>query len=105
MRMQEGKTTKEVPSFKCSFTLPRSSSTNLLWNSTGIFTRNKEPRPGWSGFMQDVSTGKHLPKSDVVLLPLLDLNPFDESCIYTTLLFIQDQAKQLCVEIPCVTFD
>ena len=35
--------------------------------------------------------------------PLIDLNPSDESCIYSTLIHITDQAKYLNVEIPCVT--
>ena len=35
--------------------------------------------------------------------PLTDLNPSDESCIYSTLIHIIDHAKYLNVEIPCVT--
>ena len=39
------------------------------------------------------------------MLPLIDLNPSDESCIYSTLLHIIEQAKQLKIITPCVTFD
>ena len=37
--------------------------------------------------------------------PLIDLNPSDENCIYSTLLYITDQAKYLNIETPCVNFD
>ena len=33
------------------------------------------------------------------------MNPNDEHCIYSTLIFITEQAKQLNVQVPCVTFD
>ena len=39
------------------------------------------------------------------MLPLIDLNPSDESCIYLTLNHIIDQAKCLNIEIPCVNFN
>ena len=44
-------------------------------------------------------------KSSVSFLPIIDLNPSDGSCIYSTLLFIEEQAKLLNVNTPCVTFD
>ena len=85
-----------LPEIKCS----------ILWH-TGRFTSSPEnPRSSWSGFMQaitDVSVCKQ--KSLVSFLPIIDLNPSDESCIYSTLLFIEEQAKQLNVNTPCVTFD
>ena len=40
----------------------------------------------------------------VTFLPIIDLDPSDESCIYSTLLFIIAQAKSLHI-VPCVTFD
>ena len=42
-------------------------------------------------------------KSTITMLPLIDLNPSDESCIYSTLIKIIEQAKYLNYEIPCVT--
>ena len=44
------------------------------------------------------------PLSTVNILPILDLKPTDLSCIYTTLLFVRDQAKKFNI-VPSVTFD
>ena len=44
-------------------------------------------------------------KSSLSFLPIIDLNPSDGSCIYSILLFIEEQAKLLNVNTPCVTFD
>ena len=79
---------------------------NILWR-TGWFTSSPEnPRSNWSGFMQAIT---EVPvseqKSSVSFLPIIDLNPSDESCIYSTLLFIEEQAKLLNVNTPCVTSD
>ena len=38
-------------------------------------------------------------------LLIMDLDPTDENCIYSTLLFVIDQAKLLNVETPSITFD
>jgi len=35
----------------------------------------------------------------------LDLNPSNETCIYSTLLYNENQALQLGIPVPCVTFD
>lgn len=76
---------------------------NLIWNAS-IFFRECE-RPGWSGFMSNVSTGNYPGPSTVSLLPIIDLNPSDLSCIYSTLNFVIDQAEQLNMETPVLTFD
>ena len=47
----------------------------------------------------------HLGKSQVFMAPIINLNPSDENCIYTTLLFIQRQATSMNVATPSVTFD
>ena len=44
-------------------------------------------------------------KSTITLSPIIDLNPNGESCIYSTLLFVIEQAKRMCVPVPCVAFD
>ncbi len=44
-------------------------------------------------------------KSEVLLLPIIDLSPSDDSCMYSTLMYIQGQAKQLNIPTPCITFD
>ena len=65
----------------------------------------KKEQPQWSGFMQRHVTGDHPGKSSFSFLPIINLNLSDESCIFSTLLFVQHQARQLNIPTPCVTFD
>ena len=65
----------------------------------------KAMQPMWSGFMQNISQGVHQGKAKIVILPIIDLNSSDYLCIYSTLLFVQDQARQLDVKTTCLTFD
>ena len=51
-------------------------------------------RPGWSGFMRVYRKGALPRKSEVTLLPIINLNPNYYSCIYSTLLFVIDQSKK-----------
>ena len=44
-------------------------------------------------------------KSEVLFLPIIDLNPSDETSIYSTLVYIQSQAEQLSIPTACITFD
>ena len=44
-------------------------------------------------------------QSEVLFLPIIDLNPSDETCVYSTLLYVQRQAEQLKIPTPCITFD
>ena len=44
-------------------------------------------------------------KASISFLPIIDLNPSDENCIFSTLSFIIEKAKQMNIEVPCVTFD
>ncbi len=72
----------------------------------GSLTRGTDkPRPNWSGFMQHVFSTEEFSKSEVLLLPILDLNPSDYNCLYSTLAYIQSQAQQLNIPTPCITFD
>lgn len=66
----------------------------LLWS----------PRPSWSGTMQLVCTGVHPGKSAVFFLPMIDMDPGDLTCLYSTLWFITRQAKRYRVT-PICTFD
>ena len=45
--------------------------------------------------MQSLSVGPHSPRSKVTMLPIIDLNPFNYSCIYTVHLHITEHAKVL----------
>ena len=58
---------------------PCSSDYDRLWHAAGKFTAADLPRPNWSGFIQDVVQGDHPSKSDVLMLPITDLNPNDET--------------------------
>ena len=81
-------------------------SYNLLLQSSCFFSSPTNPQPNWSGFMQEVTSDFSRQREDSInFLPITDLNPSDENCIFSTLLFIIDQAKKLNVEIPSVTFD
>ena len=55
--------------------------------------------------MQQVSKGNYPGISEVSFLPIIDLHPNGKSCIYSTLLFVSEQAKSLMVPTPCITFD
>ena len=91
-----------------SLTLPTFFYSNLLWQSAWIFNKAKLPTPNWSGFMQHIfnsQDGEPIRKSDVLILPIIDLSPSDDTCIYSTLLYIEDQASRLNLPSACVTFD
>ena len=93
---------KPLSELTVSFASPHTEKINLLWHTAYFF---KRCRPGWSGYMSDVSVGPHNGKADFTMLPIIDMDPNDMSCIYSTLMFIQSQAEKLDVETPCVTFD
>ena len=70
---------------------------DVIWHSGWIFSSQSHPRPNWSGFMQQsfYKNEVEFQQSDVLLLPIIDLPPTDLTCIYSTLFFIQDQAKKM----------
>jgi len=93
-----------ITSFKAE---SRMSNYDLLWHSRWFLSSEKQPRSNWSGFMQCATIlapqkGSH---SSIKFLPIIDLSPSNESCIYSTLLFIIEQANKMNVGTPCVTFD
>ena len=55
--------------------------------------------------MCDISKGTYPGKATVSMLPIINLNPNDMTCIFSTLNFITEQAKQLEIVTPVVTFD
>ena len=85
--------------------LPEPLNTDILWHAAGLYSTPETPRPNWSGYMERVSNGDHLPNSTITLLPVIDLNPSDYTCIYSTLLFVIDQFKKLYIITPSITFD
>jgi hypothetical protein len=55
--------------------------------------------------MQTICKGQHGAPAVVDFLPCIDLKPTDESCIFSTLLYVERQAKYLNITDPCITFD
>ena len=81
------------------------STHDKLWHSTGLFTSATKPRPNWNGSMQGILTGHHQPKSKTLILSIIDLNPNDETCVLSVLLFPIEQSKKLNVKELSVTSD
>lgn len=54
--------------------------------------------------MQMINHGDHPGKASIVFLPMIDLNPSDLTCIYSTLHFVADHARRYDVT-PVLTFD
>ena len=93
--------------YQVPYTLPLQLCSGFLWHSSWLFSEAARPRPNWSGFMQHVFFESDCPatKAEVLFLPIIDLNPSDETCIYSTLVYVQSQAEQLSIPIACITFD
>ena len=99
-------TFRPILHLKRPYVLPSTIYSDLLWQSGWIFSSEAKPRPNWTGFMQLITSAESAPpKSDVFLLPIIDLSPTDENCIYSTLKFIESQAQMLNIKTPCITFD
>lgn len=85
--------------------VPPSMNLELIWHSGWFFSDATNPRPNWCGFMQDISAGAFLPAADIRMLPIINLISNDYSCIFSTLTFVEQQARSLNIEVPCITFD
>jgi len=88
-----------------SVPLPPISHLDMVWHLKWFFRSDESPRPNWSGYMQATCTGEHKAAGAVNMLPMVDLKPTDASCIYSTLLFVVQQAKHLQVPAAVITFD
>ena len=89
---------------KCRHDTGDCENINSLWHSAHFF---KKHRPGWSGYMLDVCPG-FCPlerKAKITYCPIIDLDPNDMSCIYSTIMFVISKAKTLQVNTPCLTLD
>lgn len=80
---------------------------NLMWQSARIFNKLSRPVPNYSGFMEHYykSLDEGTMKCNILILPLIDLNPNDETCIYSTLQYINEQSDRLKQPSASVTFD
>ena len=60
----------------------------------------------WSGYMQAAYKSENHPSSSTIfMMPLLDLEPSNPTCIFSTLLFIEEQSRLSGANTSCVTFD
>lgn len=84
--------------------LPMSTDLDLIWHCGWFFQDESEPRLNW-GFMKNVNMGEYQPQTDICMLPIINLNPGDKSCILSTLSFVADQAVRLNIVTPCITLD
>ena len=88
-------------SLPCEHTNSDMTELDIIHHCSLLF---KSPRPSWSGVMQAVDHGVYPGKSSTLFLPMIDMDPSDMSCIYSTLKFICAQAHKLQVT-PVITFD
>ncbi len=77
------------------------SHLNILWKTSLLL---KLPRPEWNGFMQITRKGAHPGKSSIQFLPMIDMDPTNMTCIYSTLKFVCKQANTYGFT-PIITFD
>ena len=79
---------------------------DLIWISSWLLKTNVTDKTQWSGYMQSMHSNKDShQKSSVLMLPIIDLNPSNPTCLYSTLRFVESQAKALGIKTPCITFD
>ena len=74
----------------------------LMLRRASLLLRPK--RPGWSDLMQMVQKGEHQGQCSVLYLTMIDMDPSDLSCVYSTLCYVSSHAKKHNVT-PIVTFD
>ena len=61
--------------------------------------------PSWSGYMSSTFNRQVPPKSYVPMLPIIDLHARGSTALYSLLLILTEQCKQLNIKVPCITFD
>ena len=88
-------------------TTPKYSAHSLICHTGSLLNSTDAVRPNWSGFMQHmishVNDGYSIPTA--TMLPSIDLQPSNETCICSALLFVKNESKNLSVDVPCITCD
>jgi hypothetical protein len=97
----DGMATLKFENFKVISDKDRLMDIDLLWK-VSFYVRPQ--RPGWSGMMQLITHGEHPGQASTMFLPMIDLNPSDLNCVYSTLIFVCDHAHRYGVT-PIITFD
>ena len=67
------------------------SANDALWKAS-LLLRPK--RSGWSGLMQMVQKGDHQGQFSLLYFPMIDMDPSDLSCVYSTLCYVSSHAKK-----------
>ena len=76
---------------------------NIFWK---LATRFKKGIPDWGGMVHLLNQKKQHPgPASVGFLPMTDLKPSDESCIFSTLSFLNYLTEQNNIGYTVVTFD
>lgn len=87
------------------FGLSTANNLDLLFHISWFLRDGKLLRPSWAGFNNCILRGAPVHASDIRMHPIIDVNPNDLSCIYSTLVHIMKEAEKLAVTTPTVTFD
>ena len=95
----------EIRSLSKPLQMPGILNPNLVWHASGNLTSKPQVRPSFSGYMQTVSKGERSGVYAVEFLSINDLNPSDNDCMYSTLMYIVNQARLIRMSPPNVTFD
>ena len=74
---------------------------DLLWQACWLL---RPHRPSWYGVMHMVHQGSFPGQSSILFMPMIDMNPSDKTCIYSTLHYICAEAKRN-KTTPVLTFD
>ncbi|KAL8571123.1 hypothetical protein ACOMHN_010584 [Nucella lapillus] len=69
----------------------RTRKLDLLWKVSWPL---RSPRLGWSGMMQNICSGAYPGKSSFTFLPMIDMDPTNMSCIFSTLHFVSSVASR-----------
>ena len=78
-----------------------SRNTDILWKLSCLLYPTA---PAWKGTMQLVHRVEYPGHSSTNVLPMIDIDPTNASCIYSALHFVADKAKKYGVT-PVLTFD
>ena len=84
----------DIRSLQHPLVLPCSMKYNSLWLAGNMLSTDEYPGPNWSGYMTTACTGAHPCVTSVNMLPIIDLSPMDETCIYSTLSFLTAQSEK-----------
>jgi hypothetical protein len=69
-------------SLQSAYVMPKDTNLDLMWHAARFL---RDPRPSWTSFMSKVCVGDYPGKSDTYMLPIMDMDPNNLSCIFSTL--------------------